>query len=210
MLLFAAGLASLSAPAAAIVVPVDLSAPGDALISRDLDTGLDWLDPGVTGGSTFDEVIGNATGPGIAHDEGFRHATVSEFNGLLRAFGVPVPRDAPGATTIAWLAPGLALQDLVGVSDARTPTSRSIVGYLLTDDGAQFLRARVTVYLLAGFIGVEFSADYSQFGPNFSKLGNWLVRDTSSAPNAVPVPATLSLAALGIFGCRGRRGDRRA
>ncbi len=73
----------LVAPAAqAELLEVDLNTPGDALVTRDTDTGLDWLDLTESTNLSFDQVEGDVGG---FISDGWRHATAAEVCGLFAA-----------------------------------------------------------------------------------------------------------------------------
>ena len=52
----------LPSPAPAQLASVDLDAPGDGLLSRDTDAGLDWLDLLETVGLAWDDIQAGAGG----------------------------------------------------------------------------------------------------------------------------------------------------
>jgi len=52
------------------LIGMDLQDAGDGLITRDTESGLDWLDVSLTANQTYDEVQ-----TGIWYQRGFRHAT---------------------------------------------------------------------------------------------------------------------------------------
>jgi len=85
-----------SASANALLLEVDLGAPGDARVTRDTETGLDWLDLELTVGRSVDE-IERGVGGWVA--DGWRHANANEVCGLLSTFGF-APAPCPGPVTI--------------------------------------------------------------------------------------------------------------
>ena len=88
--------AMLGAPSArAELVEVDLNTPGDALVTRDTDTGLDWLDLTESTNLSFDQVEADVGGF-IA--DGWRHATGAEVCALLAAVDAE-PSPCPGNFT---------------------------------------------------------------------------------------------------------------
>src|SRR5262245_48105146 len=73
-------LAVLSAgQARANFIPLDLFGPGDALITRDTELGLDWLDVYATRNTSADQIRAGAGG-WVA--DGWRHATTAEVCSL--------------------------------------------------------------------------------------------------------------------------------
>lgn len=77
-------------PASAALISVDLL-PGDGLLTRDTNTGLDWAAPSAL---SMDQIL---SGGGGWLAQGFRFATVSEVCGLVNSYGVPA--GCPGGAT---------------------------------------------------------------------------------------------------------------
>ena len=83
----------LVAPAAqAVLLEIDLNTPGDGLVTRDTDTGLDWLDLTESWDLSFDQVEADVGGF-IA--DGWRHATGAEVCALFAAANAE-PSPCPG------------------------------------------------------------------------------------------------------------------
>lgn len=75
----------LGATGRAIAEPLselDHTTPGDGLITRDSDTGLDWLDVSATSGISFADITSGVGGWAAL---GFRHATATELCALVTA-----------------------------------------------------------------------------------------------------------------------------
>ena len=70
---------------ATALTELDLFTPGDSLLTRDGDTGLDWLDVSATSGLSFNDIIADVDGWASL---GFRHATGSELCAFLAAHAV--------------------------------------------------------------------------------------------------------------------------
>ncbi len=83
-LLLAALLAE-SPIAGAALIPIDLIAPGDALLTRDTATGLDWSDLTVTNGMAYLSV---ASGAGGWLQLGFQFANVDQVATLFEHAGI--------------------------------------------------------------------------------------------------------------------------
>lgn len=81
-----------STAAEAELTQLDLSAPGDGLITRDSATGLDWLDVSATTGVSFNDVV---AGSGGWASLGFRHATASEACALFAAYAAVPAQGCP-------------------------------------------------------------------------------------------------------------------
>jgi cysteine-rich repeat protein len=75
------------------LLEVDRLVPGDRLVTRDLDTRLDWLDPVLTAGLSHTDI---EEGVGSWSQEGWRHATAVETCALLRKLG-PTPSPCPSS-----------------------------------------------------------------------------------------------------------------
>jgi len=74
---------------------IDLYSPGDALITRDTGTGLDWLDVPLTVGLSYNNII---AGSGGWIDDGWRHATTAEVCDLMQKLDAAYPPTCPGDT----------------------------------------------------------------------------------------------------------------
>ena len=77
-------------PAGATLQVVDLFAPGDGLLTRESDTGLDWLDPTTTQNQSYNSIATGAggwtTGPPLSPS----WPTSQIFKGGQWAFELPV------------------------------------------------------------------------------------------------------------------------
>jgi hypothetical protein len=83
-----------ASPAVASVYEIDLYAGGDALVTRDTDLGIDWLDVTLTRTTSPTEVM---EGAGGWLDEGWRLATMVEVCSFFgRVSGYPLT--CPGTT----------------------------------------------------------------------------------------------------------------
>jgi hypothetical protein len=117
--------------ASAALSSVDLDTPGDGLITRDTETGLDWLDLTETApiefvGPSVNEVLAGAGG---WTNRGFRYATTTEVCMFFDHLGL-VPDPCPGSTTHGAT---MAIMDLIGES-ACCP-GQSIYAEAAFDDG---------------------------------------------------------------------------
>jgi len=100
----------LSLPASALLIEADLQAPGDALLTLDTETNLEWLDLTATLNLSFSQ----AGTSSYVTDLGFRHATTAEVALLFQ--------EAGGAINTAFLASNTPavqlLLDLLGCTNA--------------------------------------------------------------------------------------------
>jgi hypothetical protein len=174
----------ISSPCLALTSAVDLNAPGDGLLTRDSDGMLDWLDITQTLNLSYNQTVAEL-GPGGLF-EGFRYASLVEFEDFLISAGLDTAPDAVQSTNYS---PALALIDLVG---------STVQG---NDDGFQGLTSERLVSGISvsskfgerGHICFDCQAgtidDLDQSGGYF--WGHYLVR-----ASVVPVPA---LSPLGIL-----------
>jgi hypothetical protein len=157
----------LSLPAGAELLEVDLNAPGDKLVTRDTETGLDWLDlGGVTTNLSYDAIQGGAGG-WLA--SGWRYATQSEVCALFV--------DHTEATTCNFDS-GLILEPL---------QARNLFG-LLGSTGAIVTGAMVD-FIVAGLYddGTGGAAGEARIDvlTSFPPGGVWVLR-TGATPDAIP------------------------
>lgn len=78
----------LGSSANALLVEADLYAPGDALLTRDTRTGLEWLDLTQTRGLS----VNAANASALAKEQGFRVANVYEVDALYETALLTTPR----------------------------------------------------------------------------------------------------------------------
>lgn len=80
------GISFAAATHAALITRDFAAGSGDALLTYDSDTGLEWLDSTITDGRSFTEV--KAGWGGWTTTSGFRHATMAELRRLFVSAGV--------------------------------------------------------------------------------------------------------------------------
>lgn len=205
-------LVSLPPTARGALIELDLQVPGDGLITLDTNTNLEWLDPSLTLGLSFDEVSGGAGG-WIA--DGWRYATGAEVCNLFSS-NVFALSECP-SLFVQFGDASTELAAFVAVfSDdptAYAPPLVGIVGYF--QDSAASDPTRVG----NGAVG---DADLAvlMFGVNQEMLavgedvydtdlidpgiGSYLVRPVPEPGSGGLVAA--GLAVLGVSACRRRRG----
>jgi len=199
-LIYLMALLALAAPAQALPFAVDLYAPGDGLLTRDPDGGLDWIDMTETRMLSYNQVVAEL-GPGGAF-EGFRYATLAELQTLMLDSGIDID---PGADPMLNFAPIDALIALMGNSGNFLDGGFIGVTSELWAAGAhiQYLygpNGYVNFDYFNGTLDETVGLDYE---PN-TMFGHFLVRP-------VPEPSTGLLLGLGLVGlgaARSRR-DRR-
>jgi len=194
----ALAVALLAAPAQAELVEVDLDAPGDGLVTRDTDTGLDWLDLGdVTTNLSYDAIQGGAGGWIAA---GWRYATEAEVCHLFVEhteatacnFNSGIALEPPAAENL------ITLLERTGA--ITTPMELGVFVTGLYDDGTggPVGQARILVgttfppsfYVLI----TEATPDATPSSTTSTTVGSFLVRATPPEIPAVP-PAGLAVGA---------------
>jgi len=198
--------ALLALPAQAELVEIDLLAPGDGLITRDTETGLDWLDlDGVTTGLSYDAIQGGAGG-WLA--SGWRYATEAEVCHLfvehtpattcneIQAFS-PAP---PSVPLLSFLEPTYTSLDgstyllsLSGLYDDGTPGEAGEAGV--------DLGARPIISGLEGLLRTHANPDAVP-ASRASAAGSFLVRATPPEIPALPLAGVAAFAASLAFAAR--------
>jgi len=177
----------LAAPASATLVSVDRLVPGDGEITRDTDTGLDWLDLTLTTNVSFADIQADVGG---WISDGWRHATRSEACQLFANagnsfFDTTCPlQDYPSL----FVSEAASLVALLGDTGGEGPLTE---GYLEKPDPTKASTdlARVGVARDGGpTIWEVLTVAPASAEPS---TGNFLVR-------AVPEPSTGSLLAAGL------------
>lgn len=187
-------------PASAGLVSLDYTQDsGDNWITRDSDSGLDWLDVPLTANQTYDQA---RTGPWYRH--GFRHATKREVLDLfLHAglvddnFDVSVTHPAQALALAALLGPTLVTPNRVSVAGL---TGTDFFGRDIAPDfqiGQRFdaLLGKVDYIDFQGVLTLgeaHFSGGHPFSDQANEYYGSFLVRP-------VPEPGTLLLVLVGLL-----------
>jgi hypothetical protein len=199
---------------ASALTEADLSAPGDGLITRDVDTGLDWLDVSATSGVSYASI---STGGGGWSALGFRHATASEVCALLGAHAVVPASGCPTGNVAVTDRFTSALHDrvesfvaLLGMTTCPSGCAavdvdlREVEGWF-DDELGTTSAGRVTLFhTIAGnqtSVGVRSAVASKSFSA--PRYGNWLVRETASQPVVATAPCVnnpIRTCAAGISG----------
>jgi hypothetical protein len=186
----------LSISAGATLIETDLAVPGDGFITRDTDTGLDWLDLNLTLNLSYNEVIADI---GVGLPAGFRYATESEVIALFAGAGVPVP----SITDFAAYTNAIALMDLLGCTGFLCETSTEYITGAMELDVFDPLNA-IALQVLINHTQSNVGSTILPLSPKDSGLsegGSFLVR-------AIPEPGTASLFGLGLLGLAAKRRRR--
>jgi len=191
-------LASASGRASAALIDLDLASPGDQLVTRDTETGLDWLDLTLTTDLTVAEIV-NGAGGWLAG--GWRYATPSEVLTLWSNLGIALsfPLGSPDN-----VAPGRTLIEHLGNTSGRPVEPDSsyytwgALDHLL---GAGPALAAPTIRHEPGSPEATVASldDYLVGSISYRNpyLGHWLVR--------VPEPSVTLLSLSGIAACAVQR-----
>lgn len=196
--------------AEASIVEIDLLAPGDKLLTRVSDTGLDWVDVDAFEGLSYFDV---AAGAGLfdAPSLGFRHATKDEVSALYTAFGIVTQDGAPHPENLAGAQDLLAMMGQTNPVGSFTDVQRGLSeldpldAFVANFSGAGIYDGpALPDCLLPGDCAAAnaFQGPISKASTfsNPTTFGHYLVR-----ASAVPEPAALALAVLGFAGVRRSR-----
>lgn len=190
---------SITQPAEAILTSVNDPVFGMDAITRDSDTGYEWLDVPLSDNLDYTYVSGQF-GAGGAF-EGFRYATIDEVVELWMNAGIP---DINVGSTVANVTP---VQDAINLLG--TPPSQGLAGRTSTLGGVgrYYGALGLVTSNQQGAIVFQAYADstlsvsdgYEQAG-----LGSYLLRETADN-GVVPEPASLLLFGTGMAAAAGRR-----
>lgn len=216
------GMSSATLTHAALITRDFVAGSGDALLTYDSNTGLEWLDSTITDGRSFTEV--NAGWGGWTTKSGFRHATMAELRELFFSAGVTpnilydtysTPSDVTYVDRI------IDLTRLLGPTfiyeDEGSPMQRrSVMGFVADDyndnpDYAGFGRYADIGFYQLGWTTYAWAQDGSstqvQRSGQYGGLGSFLVRESVITP--VPEPTTLALSGVGLLALLAlRRNDK--
>jgi hypothetical protein len=210
----ALAVALLALPVQAEILEIDLLAPGDGLVTRDTETGLDWLDlGGVTTNLSYDAIQAGAGGWLAA---GWRYATEAEVCQLFVAHaGVPscdseinqfMPAGAAGEL--------VALLGNTGATIAGDQVTVFVFGIYDDGSGAPHGHARISLTGLFSIPGFIFqlvtltTPDLIPSNANAANHGSFLVRATPPQVPALPRAGAAALAAILALAARRLRRRR--
>jgi hypothetical protein len=157
-------------------------------ITRDTQSGLDWLDVTLSTGYSYNQVV-EQLGDGRAF-EGFHFAMEAELVVLFEHAGLDIDAHTP-------VEPAIELLDLVGIS-VESRGGGHIAGFFNDGD----IDSSVGLATLIAPTGREERYNViiwknSRSSSQVSSItGSWLVRDT---PTNVPEPAAFLMCTIGLF-----------
>jgi hypothetical protein len=161
--------------ARAELVSIDFLLPGDELVTRDTETGMDWLDLSFTADFSPTALADGAYG---FLAEGWRHATTDEVCGLMVTLGLgfsPCPgysyANTEGSEDLSFELFGR----VIGPSSGFGYTSQWQVG-VFRDAAGGFGKVEIAVRSNAEGWLDTYSSVFENLGPGFP-YGNYLVRE---------------------------------
>ncbi len=202
------------------LIEVGMWRTNDALLTRDTETGLDWLNVSVTAGYSTESVL-LYCGPGQQF-ESFRHSTSDEILTLFTNADIPHLNDTSSTVnTQEQQAPVVELIGMLGVTqitlggdqtwcngvNSVAPGGSVVLGAQLIEqhpsDAHPLLQYRGVAMLYSG--PPWGSGGLVDYDTGHENVGHWLVRD--SPP--VPEPSGLVLAMLAVMCVSATRRSRR-
>jgi hypothetical protein len=179
----------------ASLVEIDLSAPGDKLITFDTDTGLYWLDLTVTTNLSYNDVL---TQLGLGGSlEGFWYATVADVDSLQVSAGL-----LSGLFVVNSSIYGDELNALIDKIGETDPSESSRDTFAITGDPFEPTTGtddRIMRYFTLTESWARSSQAVMPDDLASSHWGSWLIRDTLP-PAPVPIPTTMLLLGSGLVG----------
>ena len=180
--------------ASASLVEVDLNTTGDALLTRDTSTGLEWLDVTQTYGLSYDDVIGGVGNTWLA--DGWTYATPEQIGQFFTSAGW----DGLTNKTAQTLQTANSLLALWGVSYSGNWTVAIHTG-TTWNPGSHDLALVTTDGVNPGYI-------YTEGGSNWdfdTSNSHALIRSIPTPQSSTPLPPTVALFPVGVAFMEWRR-----
>lgn len=178
-------------PARAVLLSVEDSVFGSGSVTRDTDSGLEWLDVNLSTNRSYSEVSAEFGSGGDFM--GWRYATTADMTALFAGQGISSPHNViPGTDAF------LVTLEMFGKTLFAGDNEQHITATLgVFDDGSGTGYAELVSLINFGVL--EDNANINPntpFGPSETS-GSWLVR---SVAVSVPEPGTLLLFGIGVVG----------
>ena len=168
----------------AALLSTDWKVTNDNLITRDTNSGLDWLDLSVTLGMSYNEIFNNT----IYLDYGFRFATEVQLTELFTSVGI-----TSGAERNYLSENYIGAYNLVDLMD-----SRDHYFDIISSPGQSFLTAAaIDINELDKTASVRFGNTEFMTNDTNSNIGFYLVRKNDFF---VPIPPSIFLFLSGLLG----------
>lgn len=181
----------------AALVEVDLFFSGDAMITRDTDTGLDWLDLTATVGHSINDVL---DGYGGYINSGFRYATIAEVAKVFENAGITADGNVQ-ANEYAAVGSLIDLRDATGGHSNDVLSAEGFAGLGEPSQGPAYMpgtfQHNIGIGGGAAVIPGPTVTYYTTAG-QIDSAGNFLVR-----PSEVPIPPALWIFGSGLLGLIG-------
>jgi hypothetical protein len=173
---------------------------GPDSITRDTESGLEWLDLTLTTNRSYNDLLGidgsNEFLPG-GDFSGFCYATREELIAFWTNSGIV---NIPDGLLVENKIPVERLQSLIGITESDSPfeffRTVGVYGYLQVLSNGDVIPFAAEIYIDGGRGDAELNLGTYYTSTN-EHLGHWLVRDASQV---IPEPATLALFGLSLLG----------
>lgn len=175
----------------ASLVEVDFANPGDALLTRDTSTDLEWLDVTATTNRTYTNVVNGSDD--YSYGGGWRHASTSEVDALFREAGWG---GCCAGNQTNHYAPALLLVSLFGVTYTNAGNEYVQGITHVSGDFSRVSRAVKNADGTTGEIGIATTGIWAT-NPSVSH-GHFLVRNAPTPPTPTPVPSAVALFPIGL------------
>lgn len=182
----------------AAIISTDLATQGDALLTRDTLTGLEWLDVTATQGQSVDAVLagfGDYTG-----SYGFRHATRDEMETLWSNFGLIVQYSASDQVQR-----DLAANFVATLGETQANNRHTITyGFYDLQLNGNWRVSQVHAGINSADAYTNYSVTAQPTDTSLAGVGHYLVRE-STASVSVPGTGVILLGGMGLLGITQRR-----
>ena len=175
---------------------------GDGVITRDTETGLEWLDVTRTAGMTYNEVNAWLAPGGLYED--WRRASNEEALALWSAFSIDLSPGAPSSAT-GWNQNVVNIASYLGNTSNHSDYPQMLLGVTNSTSTSGYLYEvgawirRDSLYADPVTTYVTLHSTLHDNNVRNDNVGTYLVREVS----AVPIPAAIWLFGSGLIGLVG-------